>query len=79
MVKEFRLSDKVQFRRVICFVTGRRASGHFVLVTLHGTRIHDSAKAEDLVLLEMRKGYIQERGCGNSSPSYRRRGLLAER
>ena len=45
MVKEFRLSDKVQFRRVICFVTGRRASGHFVLVTLHGTRIHDSAKA----------------------------------
>lgn len=60
-VKGFRLFDRVRFCGSICFVTGRRMSGYLALRTLDGTKVHDSAKAADLTLLETRKGYIQER------------------
>lgn len=57
-VKGFRLFDSVRFSGSLCFVTERRTSGYFALRTLNGTRIHDSAKAADLTLLEMCKGCI---------------------
>ena len=69
IVKGFRLFDKVRFRGIVCFVTGRRASGYFALRTLDGTRVHDSAKAADLVLLELRKGYMQGRGTRQFLPA----------
>ena len=59
-VKGFRLFDRVLYNGQSCFVTGRRASGYFALRTLDGTVVHNSAKAADITLLEMRKGYIQE-------------------
>ena len=68
-VRGFRLFDRVLFRSSICFVTGRRASGYFALRTLDGTKVHDSAKAADITLLEMRKGYIQERGTRQFLPA----------
>lgn len=68
-VRGFRLFDRVLFQDSICFVTGRRASGYFALRTLDGTKVHDSAKAADLTLLEMRKGYIQERGTRQFLPA----------
>ena len=68
-VRGFRLFDRVLFRSSICFVTGRQASGYFALRALDGTKVHDSAKAADITLLEMRKGYIQERGTRQFLPA----------
>lgn len=69
VVKGYRLFDKVLYNRTECFITGRRQSGYFALRTLNGNKVHDSAKAGDLVLLEMRKGYIQERGARQFLPA----------
>lgn len=60
-VKGFRLFDKVLYNGQECFVFGRRESGYFSLRRLDGTKIHQSAKAKDLILLEKRKRYITER------------------
>ena len=68
-VRGFRLFDRVLFRSRICFVTGQRVSGYFALRTLDGTKVRDSAKAADITLLEMRKGYIQERGTRQFLPA----------
>lgn len=61
LVKGYRLFDKVLFNHKECFITGRRSTGYFVLKTLEGQKVHDSAKVKDLKLLEPRKSYITER------------------
>ena len=60
VVKRFHLFDRVLFNGKECFITGRRSSGYFKLITLNGTVIHNSAKVKDLKLLESRKSYIIE-------------------
>lgn len=60
LVNNFRLFDKVKYNNQICFISGRRTSGYFKLITLDGTIIHNSAKAKDLKLLESRKYYLTE-------------------
>jgi len=60
-VKGFRLFDKVEYSGIEGFITGRRVTGYFVLKTLDGLTIHQSAKAKDLKLLETRKSYLIER------------------
>ena len=51
-VKGFRLFDKVSYLGMECFISGRRSSGYFVLKTLDGKNIHQSASYKKLVLLE---------------------------
>ena len=43
-----------------CFVFGRRQTGYFALRKLDGTKIHNSAKAKDLILLESAKTLLTE-------------------
>ena len=59
-VANYRLFDKVKFNNQECFISGRRTSGYFKLITLDGTVIHKSAKAKDLKLLEPIKYYLTE-------------------
>ena len=61
LVHGFRLFDKVLFQGQECFIFGRRKSGYFLLKKLDGTRVHASAKAKDLKLIEESRGYIKER------------------
>ena len=66
----FRLFDKVKFNNQECFITGRRSSGYFMLKTLDGTVIHNSAKYKDLKLIQKANTFIFERRRGVSSPTY---------
>ena len=59
-VTNYRLFDKVKYTNQICFISGRRTSGYFKLITLDSTVIHNCAKAKDLKLLEPRKYYLTE-------------------
>lgn len=73
LVKGFARFDKVRYRGIECFVSGRRSTGYFDLRKLDGTRVHASAKWADLRLLErggtMPSGYKQaRRGAAHSSP-----------
>jgi len=52
IVKGFQRFDKVLWRGIECFVFGRRKTGYFDLRKLEGTKVHASAKAKELVLLE---------------------------
>jgi N6-L-threonylcarbamoyladenine synthase len=52
LIRGFQRFDKVLWRGVECFVFGRRSSGYFNLRKLDGTKVHASARAEDLQLLE---------------------------
>ena len=61
IVKGFRLFDKVLYNNQECFITGRRTSGYFALKTLTGNKVHNSAKSQDLKLLETAKLYLCER------------------
>ena len=60
LVKDFRLFDKVLYKNQECFISGRRSSGYFKLIKLDGTVIHNTAKVNDLKLLETRKPYLTE-------------------
>ncbi len=60
-VHGFRLFDKVLYQGQECFIFARRKSGYFLLKKLDGTRVHASAKAKDLKLIEESRGYIKER------------------
>ncbi len=51
----FQRFDKVLWNNIECFVFGRRKTGYFELRTLDGTKIHASAKAKELKLLETSK------------------------
>ena len=60
-VHGFQLYDKVLYDGQECFVFGRRSSGYFDLRLLDGTKIHASAKAKDLRLLERATSLLTER------------------
>jgi hypothetical protein len=51
----FQRFDKVLWNNIVCFVFGRRKTGYFELRTLDDTKIHASAKAKELTLLETSK------------------------
>jgi hypothetical protein len=51
-ISGFQRFDKVLWKGTECFVFGRRKTGYFDLRTLDGTKVHASAKAKGLVLLE---------------------------
>lgn len=53
--------DRVRYQNTECFVFGRRSTGYFSLKMLDGTKIHDSAKAKNLVLLESFKTMLVDR------------------
>ena len=61
LVCGYRLFDKVLYNNQECFISGRRSTGYFKLITLNGDVIHNSAKVKDLRLLETRKSYLIER------------------
>ena len=60
-IKGFQRYDKVSWRGVECFVFGRRKTGYFELRKLDGTRVHASARASELRLLERAKTFLVER------------------
>ena len=75
----FQRYDKVRFGKTECFIFGRRSTGYFDLRLLDGTKVHASAKAAKLALLERASTLLTERktqgfgtasacGSGNSSP-----------
>ena len=57
-VQGFRRFDKVLYRGQECFIWGLRTSGYFQLKLIDGTKIHESAKAGELALLERGSGYL---------------------
>jgi len=61
VVHGFQRFDKVLWKNVECFVFGRRTSGYFELRKIDGTKIHASAKAKELTLLERAKTLLIER------------------
>ncbi|HZO74217.1 MAG TPA: RNA-guided endonuclease IscB [Ktedonobacteraceae bacterium] len=63
-VHGFRLFDCVRFQGQVCFVFGRRSSGYFDLRTLNGTKIHASASATKLKLVQRAKACLIERRSG---------------
>ncbi|HLG65370.1 MAG TPA: RNA-guided endonuclease IscB [Ktedonosporobacter sp.] len=63
-VHGFRLFDGVRYQGTVCFVFGRRSSGYFDLRTLDGTKIHASASATRLKLVQRAKACLIERRSG---------------
>ncbi|MBU4216232.1 MAG: HNH endonuclease [Actinobacteria bacterium] len=57
----FQRFDKVFWAGQECFIFGRRSSGYFDLKKLDGTKIHASAKYQDLSLLESAGTLLVER------------------
>jgi hypothetical protein len=60
-VHGFQRFDKVLFQQTECFIFGRRNTGYFDLRTLDGTKVHASAKAKELRLLEFASTLLIER------------------
>lgn len=60
-IKGFQRYDKVLWRGIECFIFGRRKTGYFDLRKLDGTKVHASAKAEELKLLEKARTFLVER------------------
>ena len=54
----YRLFDKVQFNGQDCFIWGRRTSGYFVVKTIDGKVIHNSASFKKLNLVERASNYL---------------------
>ena len=54
----FQRFDKVLYRGKECFIWGLRTSGYFQLKQIDGRKVHESAKASELVLLEHSSGYL---------------------
>jgi len=52
IIHGFQRFDKVLWNNIECFIFGRRKAGYFDLRTLNGTKVHASAKARELTLLE---------------------------
>ena len=57
-VQGFRRFDKVLYHGRECFIWGLRTSGYFQLKLIDGTKVHESAKASDLNLLDRSSGYL---------------------
>jgi hypothetical protein len=60
MVKGFQRFDKVLWNGKECFIFGRRTSGYFNLRKRDGTKVHASAKAKELKLLETANTFLFE-------------------
>ena len=60
-IKGFRLYDKVNYRGIECFITGRRSSGYLKLTDIKGNIIHNSASYKELKYIESRKGGITKK------------------
>ena len=58
IIHGFQRFDKVLWHSIECFVFGRRKTGYFELRTLDGTKIHASAKAKELILLETANTFL---------------------
>jgi len=58
----FRRFDKVRFNGTEGFIFGRRTTGYFDIRTLDGTKLHASAKHNDLVFLERASTLLTEKG-----------------
>lgn len=71
LVKNFRLFDKVEYKKKTYFIFGRRASGFFDIRDLQYNKVNKgSISYKKLKLLETAKHYlIEERRIGNSSPT----------
>jgi hypothetical protein len=54
----FQRFDKVLYNNIECFVFGRRKTGYFELRKIDGTKIHVSAKAKELTLLETANTFL---------------------
>jgi N6-L-threonylcarbamoyladenine synthase len=63
-ISGFQRFDKVMWRGIECFIFGRRSSGYFDLRKLDGTKIHASAKATEISLLERAQSFLIERKSG---------------
>ena len=66
-ISGFQRFDKVLWRGVECFIFGRRSTGYFDLRKLDGTRIHASAKAAEISLIERAQSFLIERRQSGSS------------
>ncbi len=61
LVKGFQRFDKVRFKNTECLIFGRWLTGYFDLRKLGGTKVHSSASAKQLTLLERAKTLLIER------------------
>ncbi len=76
-VHGFRLFDSVLYENCKCFIFGRRSSGYFDIRMLDGTKVHTSANAKKLKLLERSKALLVERRTGDFRPSLKRGAEIA--
>jgi len=60
-VHGFRLFDCVCYQGKICFVFGRRSSGHFDLRLLDGTKVHASVNCKKLYVVQKASALLVER------------------
>ncbi len=56
----FQRFDKVLWNKIDCFIFGRRKTGYFDLRLLDGTKVHASAKATGLTLLQSTSTFLIE-------------------
>lgn len=56
-IKGFRLFDKVAYQGNVCFITGRRATGYFVIKDIEGNILHKSVSFKNLKFIETRQNY----------------------
>lgn len=61
LVHGFQRYDKIKFHGREGFIFGRRSTGYFDIRTLDGTKLHASAKAADLKMLERAQTFLIER------------------
>ena len=58
IVNNFRRFDKVRYKGIECFITGKRSSGYFQLKKFDGTVISQGVNSKRLKLLEPIKGWL---------------------
>ena len=58
IVNGFRRYDKVMYKKIECFITGKRSSGYFQLKKFDGTVISQGVSSKKLKLLETSKGWL---------------------
>ena len=58
IVNGYRRFDKVKYKNIVCFITGKRSSGYFQLKTFDGTLISQGVSSKKLKLLEPIKGWL---------------------
>ena len=68
LVKGFRLFDKVEYKGKICFITGKRSTGKFMIKTLDWEKVSDSISYKRLRLVEPCRTILTERRKADSSP-----------